>query len=551
MPVCGQEGPSLETLRQIDSLKNVLEMADYQKRIDTYQKLADIYAGELNTAVQREWLEKAAAEARKAGDAEEEGKFRTFILSSLSNDDRNKFLEELPKTLEFLEKHKNWYHYFKLYELKVKCYLYSDASEQAQQVAQEMYDMAKEVGYLDGAAVALTILGRMYHGANKYEQAREAFQEAREIAVEHSTFFELYDNMLNLYSNQEALEICAEYEALLKEYESYPNASNMDITWYYLNLSYAEHYAEVGDLDKADEYLAKGDASPWSKHPLGRLSFWQSRSRVYFAREMFDEGIADLDSACMSALSRGSVLQAHHGYHDIAQKAYESGRYKLAADTYQMIYAQADSLMSAQSIERLNDLRTQYEVDKIEAQKERQRIIIMWSVTGCLLLSALVLLLIWHSRSLHRKNLSLYRQIQESARNEKEATKALLLTPEQKLSRELVLFRKLSEYMSTEKPFVDPSFDRLALCAHLGTNEKYLANAVREGADTTVAAYISDFRLNYSLGLLSGDPTASLDMISEASGYSAYSTFFRVFTRRYGMSPSDYRKLSTIKRNRE
>lgn len=106
------------------------------------------------------------------------------------------------------------------------------------------------------------------------------------------------------------------------------------------------------------------------------------------------------------------------------------------------------------------------------------------------------------------------------------------------------LFMELSKFMDSEKWFTDPALDRRTLAERMGTNDKYLADAVREGAGTTVATYISDHRLNYSLLLLSDNPDMPLDVIAERSGHGSYSSFFRTFIRKYGMSPSDYRKLS-------
>lgn len=66
-----------------------------------------------------------------------------------------------------------------------------------------------------------------------------------------------------------------------------------------------------------------------------------------------------------------------------------------------------------------------------------------------------------------------------------------------------------------------------------------------------MATYISDWRLNYSLQLLAENPDLSIEDIAEQSGHGAYSSFFRAFTRKYSMSPSDYRRFFRQKTDRE
>jgi len=151
-------------------------------------------------------------------------------------------------------------------------------------------------------------------------------------------------------------------------------------------------------------------------------------------------------------------------------------------------------------------------------------------ILACFLLAIALRIWIYLNRQIKRKNRTLAVHIRE-------------LQHEQELSREMQLFRKLNALMENEKPFISPELDRPALARLLGTNEKYLADAVQEGARTTVASYISDCRLACSLSLFTEKPHLSMDMIAEKSGYGSYSAFFRAFTKKYGMAPSEYRRL--------
>ena len=128
-------------------------------------------------------------------------------------------------------------------------------------------------------------------------------------------------------------------------------------------------------------------------------------------------------------------------------------------------------------------------------------------------------------------------------KNKGEATKVLQMTPEDTLSKEMLLFKKIAIQMEAEYPFTDPAFNRSSLAKIMCTNDKYIADAVRAGAGVTVATYISDHRLDYSLNLLTDEEHCPLDEVAIRSGFGSYSSFFRAFQKKYSISPSEYRNF--------
>ena len=91
--------------------------------------------------------------------------------------------------------------------------------------------------------------------------------------------------------------------------------------------------------------------------------------------------------------------------------------------------------------------------------------------------------------------------------------------------------------------YTDADLDRTRLAQLLGTNEHYVTDAISTSADgKSVNNFLNEYRLRYAAHLLATtkDPVA---LIAELSGFSR-SSFFRVFSDAYGMSPSDYRKVA-------
>ena len=91
--------------------------------------------------------------------------------------------------------------------------------------------------------------------------------------------------------------------------------------------------------------------------------------------------------------------------------------------------------------------------------------------------------------------------------------------------------------------YTDTDLDRSRLAQLLGTNEHYVTDAISSCADgKSVNGFLNDYRLRYAARLLATTKD-SVALIAELSGFSR-SSFFRVFSDAYGMSPSDYRKAA-------
>lgn len=82
----------------------------------------------------------------------------------------------------------------------------------------------------------------------------------------------------------------------------------------------------------------------------------------------------------------------------------------------------------------------------------------------------------------------------------------------------------------------------LQTCAKdLGFNASYLSNTFSRHTGTTFHQYLVSLRLNEAEILLR-DSDAPIDVIAEKSGFVSVKTFYRVFQKKYGMSPSKFRK---------
>ncbi len=550
----------------IDTLHRVLPALDGEKRLKALLEQAK-YTRDAGAGMEAEVnaIDRLLRESRlqENKDMEAEG-LMLLLLCYNNNDDKQRFMEVSDRIAKFYLDNGYMEHYWEYLFLEVNLLHTSGNHEKVLALTRELYDRAKSMNYAYGLALASCRLGSAYVVANEYDAARSAFLEAwsyvnqvkeprkraklvyfcgQALVIEYNRTKE-YDKSLDLLEEwSKNIETCRAWT--LKSDES---MYTCDISQIHCDMIRAETYTAMGKYEQADSCLARVASVVDNYSALVKKYYLHTKLFIHREKGEYEEALAVAAELKAYYAAKGEVLM----YHSIATDMRESlkilHRYKEAVALGDEIRNLTDSLYNVEHLKQLNELSTIYEVDKLEAQKQRQRLVILSVSACCLLLAVIIAIYIIYSLNLRRKTVTLYNQIQEMTRAEKEAERMLGLVPGAELSRGMKLFRELSQLMYSEKLFLDPDIDRRTVAARLGTNESYLASAIHEGAaDSTFANYISGLRLAYSLDLLTGNADLTLEAVAQHSGYASYSPFFRAFVKKYGISPSEYRKLHTAK----
>jgi AraC-like DNA-binding protein len=95
----------------------------------------------------------------------------------------------------------------------------------------------------------------------------------------------------------------------------------------------------------------------------------------------------------------------------------------------------------------------------------------------------------------------------------------------------------------------DPELSADTIAAHFGISKRYLY-AVLARMDVSLGDWIRTERLDRAAGALTDPANArmSIAAIGRRSGFSDHSSFSRAFKRRYGHSPSQWRRLTESER---
>jgi YesN/AraC family two-component response regulator len=105
---------------------------------------------------------------------------------------------------------------------------------------------------------------------------------------------------------------------------------------------------------------------------------------------------------------------------------------------------------------------------------------------------------------------------------------------------------QLTEYLNKTKPYKNPEITAFDFCYHFHTNRTYLSESIRKSFNLNFRGLINLYRVNEAKDLIDkaakNNYSIELEDIAEKSGFSSYSTFFRVFRAETGITPSDYLK---------
>ena len=264
----------------------------------------------------------------------------------------------------------------------------------------------------------------------------------------------------------------------------------------------------------------------------------------------YDEAIRLFDEADAMMRSNGipvtdlyvKTLLTHK--YDALQKAGRTAEALTLGDYMRQL---TDSLRLQErqaDVEQLQEIQQQEEEIIRKRQSLTTQRIILIAAFLLLILSGYI---IWrihrYNRQLAEKNRSLYEQIQQRELAEAEEQRQLQAQPEEILTQNQLLYRRLCELMKQSDIYTDADTNHETLARLLGTNHTYVYAALRECANQTSADFINLYRIRHAAKLLSttNDP---IGLIIEQSGITNRATFSRIFREHYSMSPTEYRNAA-------
>ena len=229
----------------------------------------------------------------------------------------------------------------------------------------------------------------------------------------------------------------------------------------------------------------------------------------------------------------------------------KAGRNNEALDMADSISTAIDSALVRQKKSDAAELAVIYQTQEKELalEKSESRATI-YRILAFLLLAITVFILfsLWRLSVAHHrvvlKNLELYDIIQLEQQREARDIQCIAHQPEEQRTQGERLFLRITELMKKEQPYTDAELNRDMLAQMLGTNHRYVDEAIREcsGSQST-NAFINSYRVDHAARMLANtdEPVA---LIAEMSGFTNRTTFNEQFRNLYKMTPSEYRRAA-------
>lgn len=305
---------------------------------------------------------------------------------------------------------------------------------------------------------------------------------------------------------------------------------------------------KMGNTMEARQYAESFEQTEYAKNSDGKediMNYYALAGNAQRVLELCSEiepCVKQDDSISNSYLS---ILQ------NKAMAYWQSRDYRMAYKALKMSATISDSIAArdkkAQALQLSQIYKTQ-EKDLMLKDREKENTIYQVFLLAALLI---ILFTIYHTWRLYRfnktlkeKNSLIYKQRLEQEREAAEKVEKLQSQPETVLSQNQRLFRNICQLMERERIYTDDRLNRDILAQRLSTNSKYVEQAIRECANgMTVSDFINRYRISQVAKKLKTTDEA-IGLIGGMCGIGSRSTLSRLFHDIYGMSPSEYRKIS-------
>jgi AraC-like DNA-binding protein len=410
--------------------------------------------------------------------------------------------------------------------------------------------------------------------------------------VEASLLMLMAECHIQLHQNDEARR----YWQKAYELQQQANRENQETDFPWVSMNICGNLFNMGDVEGAKEWLELAEQEFALYEQQGDsllIEEWRGHLALKRARYLQATGHAAEAAAIYAAVPRSRIMEPY-GYKEAADYLMDAGRYDEAAYWYEQIdstyeatngaqmtfdnialrlsprysvYRKAgrngDALVIADSIsaaidsalvwQKKNDaaeLAVIYQthekelaLEESEAKTTVYRILAVAAFLICLFVAYMFWRAAQYNKVLFEKNRRLLAEMEQREREERQAIEQLKAEPEELLTASQQLYRRLCTLMDEQQPYTDETLNRDMLASLLGTNVKYVEQAIRQcSKGETVSDFINRYRLEHVTRLLktTDDPIA---IIGELSGIPSRATLARLFRNAYGMTPTEYRKI--------
>jgi AraC-like DNA-binding protein len=544
-----------------DSLRKVIANAEGEAKIKAWGPLiVHLFHYEHNPDSIVKYFEAAELEAVRQGNMEAAGKAKKNLLAKLNNEGMyEQLIERAGDALKFLAENEQWNRYYEIYRKVIFAYFRTGEKDKALEVAQQLYETSKRDNHSQGIQAALFCSGYIYANTERREEAESMFRQCLEEAEKTDEITEMkigcyyyIVNMNNsLHKTNDTEELFGKWENDIKKLEK--DGQPVITYWNNYKVMKLNFYVMTENWDKVAEYCDMLENSEYALNDIGLV--YEARIKMYNTRKDWANALVYANKyyeiSEKNSITQNRLIALRYQVNSL----YSMGKQEEGWEAFNHFELLKDSIANKDFAAQLDDIRTQYEVDKHILEKERNRDYFFFALGGCLLLAVALGIYIYYNRKIARKNRIMAGQIkelqvQQNLRDEELLRKTTFgpvespddegFCPESRRDKLCIAIRDM---ILREKAYRNPVLSREQVIEQLGTNRQLFDEAVQYCFCMSFTDYVNTLRMKDAITLLE-QSDLPVEAVAEKAGYGTLRTFQRQFGKQYNMSPKEYRKFS-------
>ena len=356
-------------------------------------------------------IDNQIAQYHQKGDTEKESEARWQKIQTLKNFSMTeKQAEEALIQMEWFRNNQQWDNYYRSWQLRSNALSAMGKLQLALQETQHMLSDAKERNNKLGHAMAYKQIGVIYLNMKQTEPAVDALQHYAELMKDEesdiSSLSNIYYRMAKAYDYDEAydkeLQVTNDWKRFLREkvgQRTDPESRECYNAWY---LAKAAAYIGLKQFENAREAL---DSASYHAHLINTsLSLhhtYKMQARYYLARGDAANALLYTDSVRLITNEKDD-----HTSEIRAQALMMLDRGSEAAEIYQRLYHEKDSVFGRDARQHLDELNTLFQIDELKTEQQRTKFRYTLIAASSIVLALLVLLIFGRRNTIRQKKVN-------------------------------------------------------------------------------------------------------------------------------------------------
>ncbi len=419
---------------------------------------------------------------------------------------------------------------------------------------------------------SLTSMATIMNQNRQYDKALNYYRQACALTTKiHDTlnYALSFYNMGLTFLNLQQYDSCLFY--MNRAMKTAVTTKQTDLLVYIYG-SLADHYLNTGNEKERKKYLllATDEAEKIGNHQFLAMST-SNLMQGALKEKNYREAIQYAEKARFHLGKQPyPVLQMR--LDSMSWVAYTGiGNLTLALECLTAFYRGKDQLVSKQQKEQLDKMMLTLEVKEKDLTITRQNLdisnnkrrmeVLALTFAIVLLLAVALFIFILKTRAFRRQLFRKEKELDqfavdvrnwiawkkerlESGGNKDENEIILPLEPLDEMQIQATLFTELRDAFARQKLYLDPELNLKAVIKILGTNKKYLYQAISENSDENFRAFINRYRVDEVKKIMENgmqnNEQINLSEMYASAGFNSSVSFYRAFKQVTGLTPRDY-----------